>query len=231
MDRIKDFLDYAMEGYILGEDDFSINMDLWGPGKHNVLFITGISGAGKTTMAGKIQAEKKHAIHFELDNIEYHFDKSNTGIIEQLIKEFPEYAKLVADAETKAEATGRPIPCKFTDGKLLDQLYMRAVEIMHGNPKQLYIAEGVQVYCFAGLEIVHEPLIMLGASAVKSLIQRLKRTHSKNGKIDWNAALKDEFFELCRFYATETKTFMEFRKGVKHVTSNKALYPQIYGRD
>lgn len=215
MDRIQNFLERAMEGMIFSERDKCINIDKWAPGKHNVLFITGLSGSGKSTTAAKIQSEKKGSINFELDNIEYHYDKSNTGIIAQLIKEFPEYAKLVADAERRAEETGRPTPCHFTGSQLLVRLYDRAIELMHQDSRHLYIAEGVQIYSFAEPNIAEEPLILIGGGAARSLMWRLRRTHSNdNGKIDWGAVLNDEPVELCHYYYDENKAYGKFKKSI-----------------
>lgn len=206
MDRIQDFLmSPSMEVFLFPSKKIEINLDLWKPGDHNILYITALSGSGKTTLATSI-AKEHNAILFTTDDIwnkgEYGTNESKE-LCKYLRKKFPKYD----DYCTKGTPLGNDV---FV---LLDEL----LRVMHNDSKHLYIIEGIEFFeCDNGEEFSEEPLIVLGTSAVKSLLQRLGREHpSDNGGIDWSAALKDEFIQCVRWYIDSERLLDKFRKRIK----------------
>lgn len=204
MDRIDTFInEMAQEGFFLSTDHEYINFELWKPGPHNVLFVTGLSGAGKTTLTE--QLEKDHnAEMFELDGIDYHYDSSKSGIIKMIDREFPEYAKAVKESKLD-QGIAVNIP-----NEMHVKIITRVIDLMHHNPNQLYICEGVQIFQVPDESLVNEPMIIIGTSTITSFIRRLKR--SGGGKINWSATLKNEFLQLCGWYIDESRRFHKFKR-------------------
>ena len=209
MDRIECFIhDMAMEGFFLSTDHEVINFDKWGKGPHNILFLTGMSGGGKTTITEKLAEEYKVEM-FEIDGIDYHYDASESKIIDQIEKEMPEYAEIV---RTQRIDSGHAY---HIDNDLYVRIFNKAIEIMHRNYNKLYIVEGIQIYALASEGLLEEPLIIMGTSTVTSFLRRLKR--DGGGTINWKKSLKNEFIQLCRWYYNESKKFHKFKKNYGEV--------------
>lgn len=185
------------------------NFDKWEKSKNNnVLFITGLSGSGKTTYAKEI-SKQYHATILSLDEL---FINSNNSIINK-IKESDIYSEYIKSKNSKD---------KYTK---LDKLFSYVLNILYEDPNTLYIVEGVQLFdeTFDSNMILNKPIIVKLTPPIVSLIrgtQRDKKSLSKIaqdiGKYISNKKLPDKFITIIKDNDTiikeETEIIQEIYK-------------------
>lgn len=151
-----DYNELVCEGLIIDDKTIKLRLDKWKREKNkNILFITGLSGSGKTTVGEEY--EKKYNAHlFELDGIEHNYDSSGCGILTHLQK--------VSDENSDPIAT-------------LKRLIPKAISYMYSMPDKLFIVEGIQIYQgYVSKSLLEKaPLIIIGASLVKTIYRRKNR--------------------------------------------------------
>jgi deoxyadenosine/deoxycytidine kinase len=169
----------AEENVILPKKDGTYNLDKWKPGPHNILFITGFSGSGKTTMAEAYE-KKYNAIMFEIDGIQFDYDTSNKGLLNKIYKQFPNLKKLIADFNNGKG----PWP-----DKMIGEAIKYLIRICHEDKDNLYVIEGIQIACVDESNnltyinsIKGEPLIVKGTSALTSSIRAANRNAKYNNE-------------------------------------------------
>lgn len=164
------------EGYVFSKDNLEFNIQKFGK-ENNILFITGLSGAGKSTIIKKY-AEKYNAENLEFDAItstlkakyrnkldKINRSKINPIILEYLDNEDPEGFPNFEDPRFNSECV-----------KFLDWLENRVKG--DGN---LYILEGMQIFlCFNPERFIGKPMIIMGTSMVKSMYRSTKRYYNKH---------------------------------------------------
>ena len=185
------------------------NFDKWEKSKNNnVLFITGLSGSGKTTYAKEI-SKQYHATILSLDEL---FINSNNSIINK-IKESDIYSEYIKSKNSKD---------KYTK---LDKLFSYVLNILYEDPNTLYIVEGVQLFdeTFDSNMILNKPIIVKLTPPIVSLIrgtQRDKKSLSKIaqdiGKYISNKKLLGKFITIIKDNDTiikeETEIIQEIYK-------------------
>ena len=109
------------ESIVFNKATQGFNLDKWKPGKHNALFVVGMSGSGKSTFAEKLEKSGK-GVMVELDGLEQGFDSTNMGVLDELAKvskTFKEYSDKSADTETHENTPhlniDRHVCCIFND--------------------------------------------------------------------------------------------------------------------
>lgn len=192
------------EGYVFSKDNLEFNIKKFGK-ENNILFITGLSGSGKSTIIKKY-AEKYNAENLEFDAItstlkaKYHnrLDKINRSkinpiILEYLDNEDPEGFPNFEDPRFNTECV-----------KFLDWLENRVA----GDGK-LYILEGMQIFlCFNPERFIGKPMIIMGTSMVKSMYRSTKRYYNKH-----NDDIKDCFV----FFIKTLKRSGKYTKNVRQL--------------
>ncbi|MFA5602334.1 MAG: hypothetical protein WDA21_01190 [Bacilli bacterium] len=162
--------------------DIYYNIDKF-PNESNVLFITGLSGSGKSYLSKQL-AVKYNAVIFRLEWLKHykHCNKEGKVIIDSFIKKYPKIKPYVANKwnnesnEDKNEL--------FTKYILLLYDYF----IKNIDKDKIYIIDGLQV--FTKLEPNNYPLIIKGTSSIKSLINRFKRDYDDEEKVSLKTRIK-----------------------------------------
>ena len=213
---------YIEEGYFRSTDNLEFNLDKWSKsGNHNLLYITGISGSGKTTLA-KEMCKKYKAEYIELDKftlgivkgLDRWFENVNNGTYEvhPLLKEY--FSQL--DHLTTNGSWSKP-----DMGNEHDKFLTWLIKKVKGNGT-LYIVEGAQFFMkLSNMDpdlIKGEPLIVVGTSAFKSWIRRIKRDTSNDETISrFIYHLKKDVPMLFKYYFSNEK---DLEKYIKNMQSN-----------
>lgn len=165
-------LEPANEALFLSSEDIYINYEEWGKSSEcNMLFITGFSGSGKSTLGSNI-AREHDAVYCNID----YFHSGKPDLSDPFIKdifdrcpEYKEYCKEVIEGTTP--------PYTSESFKILSKIIAAMIESAENHyPNKKYVIEGFQLYSYCPAEyILGKPLIVKGTSALKSLLQRLKR--------------------------------------------------------
>ena len=213
---------YIEEGYFRSTDNLEFNLDKWSKsGNHNLLYITGISGSGKTTLA-KEMCKKYKAEYIELDKftlgivkgLDRWFENVNNGTYEvnPLLKEY--FSQL--DHLTTNGSWSKP-----DMGNEHDKFLTWLIKKVKGNGT-LYIVEGAQFFMkLSNMDpdlIKGEPLIVVGTSAFKSWIRRIKRDTANDETISrFIYHLKKDVPMLFKYYFSNEK---DLQKYIKNIQSN-----------
>ena len=213
---------YVEEGYFKSTDNLEFNLDKWSKsGNHNLLYITGISGSGKTTLA-KEMCKKYKAEYIELDKftlgivkgLDRWFENVNNGTYEvhPLLKEY--FSQL--DHLTTNGSWSKP-----DMGNEHDKFLTWLIKKVKGNGT-LYIVEGAQFFMkLSNMNpdlIKGEPLIVVGTSAFKSWIRRIKRDIANDETISrFIYHLKKDVPMLFKYYFSNEK---DLQKYIKNMQSN-----------
>lgn len=170
---------FILENYVFGEKDLEYNLNKWKVGQKNVLFITGLSGSGKSTKASKLSKEN-NAINIEMDLFEYNqilfdptvnHDEGNLIMKKYFEKRFGGPNKFPVDENniiSDWENFGLEV-CQFIN---------HILQIANKNKNKLYVVEGIQIIEIGDKifdEIEDYPVIVVGTSMIRSIIQAAKR--------------------------------------------------------
>lgn len=192
------------EGYVFSKDNLEFNIQKFGK-ENNILFITGLSGSGKSTIIKKY-AEKYNAENLEFDAItstlkakyrnkldKINRSKINPIILEYLDNEDPEGFPNFEDPRFNSECV-----------KFLDWLENRVKG--DGN---LYILEGMQIFlCFNPERFIGKPMIIMGTSMVKSMYRSTKRYYNKHS---------DDIKDCFVFFIKTLKRSGKYAKNVRQL--------------
>lgn len=156
----------------------SANMDTWGKdSKHNILYVTGYSGSGKSTVARQLADAKTNVIH--LDPYFEKMDKNVSASIQDkefnafLNKNFPEYKTIANPA--KGERHSKEWWAKVDT--FMDKTEKFAAKQFY--KKQKVIVEGVQLQDSTTYPdksfFKDKPLIITGTNPITSFLRASKR--------------------------------------------------------
>lgn len=159
------------------------NMESWGKDPtHNILYVTGYSGSGKSTMAKQLADPKTNVIH--LDPYFEKMDKNVAANIQDkefglfLEKNFPEY-RTIAKA-VKPERHSKEWWIKVDT--LMEQTEKFAAKQFYDNKK--VIVEGVQLHdatTYPDKKFFNDkPLIITGTNPITSFFRATKRDGFSN---------------------------------------------------
>lgn len=192
------------EGYVFSKDNLEFNIQKFGK-ENNILFITGLSGSGKSTIIKKY-AEKYNAENLEFDAItstlkaKYRnkLDKINRSKINPIILEYLDNEDL--EGFPNFEDPRFNTECV----KFLDWLENRVAG--DGN---LYILEGMQIFlCFNPERFIGKPMIIMGTSMVKSMYRSAKRYYNKHS---------DDIKDCFVFFIKTLKRSGKYAKNVRQL--------------
>lgn len=214
---------YIHESVIFSKEDTEIDLDKWKPGKKNILFVTGLSGGGKSTVAKKISAENQ-AMYIELDKLEaaYEFiDKdSYNRADEDLINEYHKKYGIKKD------------PRKMSDDEYNDyknKCFRFMYNEMKKDKETLYVVEGIQVIGFAkeefSNEIFNSPMIIKNTSMLVSMIRRLKRDG------EFKIGDKKDVLNALKWYIDQEYSLSCLRKYAKSIKEDTAIITESVKSD
>lgn len=165
--------DILNENYIIDKKNAELDIDMWKKDSdHNILFITGLSGSGKSTYARQL-AKEENATIIELDIFQCYDKFKNAGtrkndISMKMVSEFLEDNPEMVDIDfsnIKLESFGDSFTKYFK--WLLNKLH---------KSNERYIIEGIHIMLFIPYsDIKGEPIICIGTSMIKSFWRMWKR--------------------------------------------------------
>lgn len=241
----------ATEGRVFDSRILYYKYDDFVSGKKNLLFITGHSGSGKSTLS--IELAKKHnAEVFHLDWID------NIDTVKFLYNSLVENGKnkLLQHIFSKRDTLFDVPDINFAKSVCTNwiSLYIRfideIVEYASSHKNDKFIVEGIHLYqeieyLYTGYKGMEEfPHIVMGTSAIKSLIRALKRdkSHFSWGDLKWRFndekqlnSLRGKLneWDLVEFQEVANESFFdlfyrknEFETNPKEFSWKDALFPE-----
>ena len=203
------------EGKVLSTKDLTFNTKDWRPGGKNILFVVGLSGSGKSTVARAIGSDFA-AIYIELDRFN-HFKRKDGARKnrpdEQLIADFIVKEKINKDPGDMPDEEYDKYLLKFID-------YVK--KVADKNKEELYILEGIQIIKYAKHNswIFKYPMIIKGTSMLKSILNRFKRSKDyDNYEMYDGADMKDNrsIFNLLDWYLDQEYSLNCLRDAAKKI--------------
>lgn len=197
------------EAYIIDKTDATYNIYKWSTdSKHNILYITGLSGSGKTTFANDI-AKSENAEIIELDLFQNYDRNKNSKTKNYTIKLIDEYLKEYPEAKDKDFSN--LVSDDF--GNYFRPFFKWLRERLSKENKK-FIVEGIHILLFIPYsEIEGEPLVCIGTSMTKSLIRHWRRD-------GW------DMMDKIKYGKIDASLFIEWEKQYKNFKSgiNESVY-------
>lgn len=211
------------EGNIFTSKDIVKNLDDFENGKSNILLITGLSGSGKTTMAGEM-ADEYGAIKLSLDyfqnyhNIEndIHYadikkDRKNNPMMRYIDK----YVSQNKELKSKSH--------EFSDIDLVsfksyfEPFFYWLLKELENDKDNTYVVEGIDIMlCIPYDKIKKYPLICVETSAIKSLVRHWIRDNwSTSDLINYGAEDIRSFKKWNDKYGRFKKSINEFSSSIR----------------
>jgi len=158
------------ESLFITKKDYVSNLDIWGtkPGC-NILWITGLSGSGKTTTSYQFENENVEIIH--LDDIMYRFD-TEVPFVKHIMERIPEYKKCI---ELKKQKIILEVPLKLRVWMdVVNEIFYYSVDKFKQGIK--IVVEGVQIFMHIPADyIMGCPLIVKNTSMFISMLRAIER--------------------------------------------------------
>lgn len=174
------------EAVWVSEPDIEMNLNDWKPNGKNFLFIGGLSASGKTTQANAMGKKYKvEVIHLDdLAQASFVGKMSNPNFIDRMSPTMQEYWNSTTDHITMYRWGDQRI------GLETDK-FMKWMIKNHTSDSKRYIIEGCEVWYIDPDYLIHQPLIIKGTSAMKTVAYRFKRTYGQHR--DKGESLLDAF--------------------------------------
>ena len=194
------------EAVIFDKDDAYYNFDKFVNGQCNILFITGFSGGGKTTLT-KEYSKKYKAEIIEIDNFECYMNrvKKDDGSV---------YSEFLYKTDFGKEYMERYMGLTNTSVNLIfqrdftNEMMKFLLEYCGKRKNQKFIIEGMQVFRWEDYQKIKDyALIIKGTSALTSAIRRIKRNKEEMSI--------SHILELMRWYVKDDKMMNKLHKVYK----------------
>lgn len=194
------------EAVIFDKDDAYYNFDKFINGQCNILFITGFSGGGKTTLT-KEYSKKYKAEIIEIDNFECYMNrvKKDDGSV---------YSEFLYKTDFGKEYMERYMGLTDTSVNLIfqrdftNEMMKFLLEYCGKRKNQKFIIEGMQVFRWEDYQKIKDyALIIKGTSALTSAIRRIKRNKEEMSI--------SHILELMRWYVKDDKMMNKLHKVYK----------------
>lgn len=160
-------------GIIFSKKDYSYNIDNYGK-TYNLLFVTGLVGSGKSTIAKKMAKEKEITI-LSQDWLSWSEVYTNDKVAMEVLNEF---YKICPRARELADNNlwHKDFLSKKEKNKIRVEYNKFLIDYTLKNHNKLYIIEGIDIYrVIDSDEITSRGIIVKGTSVLKCFIRRYKR--------------------------------------------------------
>ena len=163
----------------ISEDDLEIKLDDWKDGKIKCLFIAGMSGGGKSTLANNL-AKEYGAIMIEMDLIRWFLKVGKAIPVEPPYKlidwhKYKTHKPYPDDKEIERISTDKP----FKKNMICDYLEW----VIQKSPKQFVIEGPIDDIAKYRPNLLEEgALIVKGTSTLTSVIRRIKRDFTRTDR-------------------------------------------------
>lgn len=214
--------DIVTENTIKTVDDTYLNFDKWKTGANNVLFITGLSGSGKSSLS-KDLAKEHNAVYIEMDLI---YTIPNFIRSSAYGENLSEGEKLIKEIFDDNDLWGYNVFEKGAKPKLLEKCFKLLYKYTKENPNRLFIFECIHIYYgYDFLEKIidkkNTPLIIKGVSALKSTNRKLKRYYSSS----FFNLIKDLCINSIEDYEYELKANIHDDKILQEYRKKHQVFP------
>jgi hypothetical protein len=164
---LKDGLTPATEGLYINIKNREYNMDRWKREKgHNILYVTGFSGSGKSTYASDLERKTPNCIHVDMDQL---------ICVESPLLKFGDTSKF-ADMQKRFFQKFPDLQKDNTWGGELSRVRLVMEWLLQeaaNNPSTLYIFEGIWVMEHFEYDYLKDkPVVIIGTSPHNSLKRR-----------------------------------------------------------
>lgn len=167
------------ENIIFDKKDIVFNLDKWDSGQCNIIFITGLSGSGKSTMANEL-AEQYDAKILRLDYFQNYYEIKNSNmsynrwnnntmlyLIDEYLKTHPKIKKDIANFSSLDLESFQQYFLPF---------FVWLVLKVQKNKNERYIIDGIHILLYVPYKDIKEyPLICINTSMIKSLVRHWLR--------------------------------------------------------
>lgn len=207
------------EGFYNNDEDLYYNKSLLDNEECNILFLTGLGGSGKTTMASNMSGGKY--IHIEMDRLIYNYRYSDMDLYSiQVFKDFFNSIGKKYRMTSKNQLDG------FDRNKYMSDIANDFIDFIipyaRKNKKYVFIVEGVYLFFFIDpKKILKYPVYIKGTSAVESIkraserdTQEAIKTRNLNTK-EANEFRQKRYSQIQAHMADNSKKLDTFRSYFK----------------
>lgn len=173
---------------IFSKKDYLYNINNYGK-TYNLLFITGLVGSGKSTIAKQISREKT-AIILSQDWLAWSEVYKDDKIAMDILNEFYKICPKAKDAAIN-DLWHKGLLNAIERNDIREKYNEFLVEYSIKNPNNLYIIEGIDVYKVINLdEVAKRGIIIKGTSVIKCFIRRYKRDKTNDNQRNLTSKIK-----------------------------------------
>jgi uridine kinase len=212
------------EGVVFAEDDVSVNLDKW-PKKKNMLFITGHSGSGKTTIAEDMaKAVSGTVVQFDWFACNHRitlFTEDDYGAA--LVKKYFNDVRPDLNNNNKDRDDYKNIMTMNgeTYRREFQAFFNWLTTAIQKDSDRLYVLEGLQLIGNIDISAIEDyPIMIKGTSVLTSMIQRYRRDKNTSGLGNLG------FIGTIKWYLQVEANLKRFKDKLKETTSfteNKEL--------
>lgn len=183
---INDYIDESVEDYFENKDE-GINIDKWESGESNLMFVTGLSGSGKSTIAKKI-CEEYNAEYVELDDV------YGATVLSKRQKEYGKVINRYISEIGEQNVFGGIKDLNMFDfvrkhKQIFDKEYQRFIDWIiayaEHNKNSRFVVEGSFFFqCDIKAETIEDyPIIFKGTALNTTLYRRIARSTKKKNPV------------------------------------------------
>lgn len=179
------------------------NLEKWDLTQSPLLLITGLSGAGKTTLAKKI-AKRYHAICVSFDVLKFYPEASKESqmLLDIFLQDNPEIKKYICIKWAKTDSkNSNDILFNYYCNAFFDFL----IEYGQQHKKKI-VLEGIQMFVrMHPSKSIGLPIIIIRSSSIKSFFYKLKREVCQNSLVFQNLFKKHLIADTYTYYIKQRK--------------------------
>ena len=231
-------MDILLESYF-SKDDIELNIDKF-PSETNIMYVTGLSGSGKTTRSDEI-AEKYKAVNFPLDIFFYVSKHTREFILDDLKKDpltgnaeldtyLITYIKKMPERDFNFARAGEYDKEKTMHVANMAFDFIKAIEKDKKNIHSKVILEGVQIFLSDATYFKDKPIVIEGTGLIKSNYRAIKREF-KSENADFGDKISELLLRIFSLFAGslkyESKRLDVFKKSlnenVNHTIEKRSI--------
>lgn len=205
----------ATENLVFTKADIAYKLDEWGKSKDmNILWVTGFSGSGKTTIANKLKEKYPNAQVIHLDDFYCAWNKED--LTKTLPTLYPKlYPRMKDVIQRLQDDRNKSITEKIAALNICIERIIALSKEDYG--KTSYIVEGIQVYGSIRYDLIKDqPLVIKGTSAIGALVRRFKRGGYGHSVVSQGVGhTLYTLLDHLSWYLRDDKLINELRKAVK----------------
>lgn len=241
--HIDALIESVMDANAHEKNDIFHNIDMWENGESNILFVTGLSGSGKSTISKEL-SNTYNTEYVELDNLlrakMNNWDTTKCKMLDDYIKSVGGLDNIFPYCnELNKQISWKDIVCEEDKCK---KEFIRCFDFImnysktHRNKK--FIVEGIQIFYYADNETIkllsNYPIILKMNGPLKTEYRREKRS-IKYG-IDNDKSFIDIFTHVAghvknwikdKFYIDDYNSLKNFKKTIGESVMNESVLNEI----